>query len=388
MIFDEEINRIGTHCTQWDYVQDRFGKKGLLPFTISDTDFALPNNVLESLNARLKHPVFGYTRWDHPEFKDAVKSWYYKRFQTKIQDEWIYYTPTVIYAISQLITLKSNEGNGIIIQTPAYDAFFKVIKENKRNVVENPLSYINNQYKIDFKDLEEKLAHQNNKILLLCSPHNPTGRVWSTEELNNIITLCKKYNVFIISDEIHMDIVRSEYQHQPILNYSTNDIALVTSGSKTFNFPGLVFAYVLLPSLQDGEQFLNKLKKKDGLSSPSILGMEATINAYKCEDWVDSLNQYLERNIKVVEDYIDEYLPDILLVKPESTYLLWLDISKLNMDMKQLQNKLIEKGNVAIMDGSEYGGNGNQFLRFNIGCPKSKVEEGLKRVYKSIYQNE
>ncbi|HBV04700.1 MalY/PatB family protein [Mammaliicoccus lentus] len=385
--FDEVINREGTNCTQWDYVQDRFGQSGLLPFTISDTDFALPKQVIQRLNERMSHPVFGYTRWNHKEFKNSIETWYQKRFNIKIEKDWIYYTPTVIYAISQLIKMKSNENDGVIIQTPAYDAFFNVIKENNRTVVQNDLIYKDGYYSIDFIYLEELLSKSNNKILLLCSPHNPTGRVWSVDELTTLIELCRKHDVYIISDEIHMDIVRKEYNHIPLFKKSIENIAIVTSGSKTFNFPGLLFAYVLIPDLEDGNIFLRYLKQRDGLSSPSIMGMEATITAYnECSEWVEELNNYIDENIKLVQEYLERNLPEIKLVYPESTYLLWLDISGLNMTMDELQERLIKIGNVAIMDGKTYGGNGQLFLRYNIGCPKSKVLEGLNRLKLSIYK--
>lgn len=385
--FDEVINREGTNCTQWDYVQDRFGQSGLLPFTISDTDFALPKQVIQRLNERMSHPVFGYTRWNHKEFKNSIETWYQKRFNIKIEKDWIYYTPTVIYAISQLIKMKSNENDGVIIQTPAYDAFFNVIKENNRTVVQNDLIYKDGYYSIDFIYLEELLSKSNNKILLLCSPHNPTGRVWSVDELTTLIELCRKHDVYIISDEIHMDIVRKEYNHIPLFKKSIENIAIVTSGSKTFNFPGLLFAYVLIPDLEDGNIFLRYLKQRDGLSSPSIMGMEATITAYnECSEWVEELNNYIDENIKIVQEYLERNLPEIKLVYPESTYLLWLDISGLNMTMDELQERLIKIGNVAIMDGKTYGGNGQLFLRYNIGCPISKVLEGLNRLKLSIYK--
>lgn len=383
--FNKVIDRTGTNCTQWDYVQDRFGQSDLLPFTISDTDFALPHTIMEHLNNRMKHPIYGYTRWNHTDFKSTVMNWYKSRFNTEIDEDWIYYTPTVIYAVSQLIHMKSNLNDGVIIQTPAYDAFYNVIKENHRTVVENQLFYEDGYYTIDFKQLEMQLAKPENKILLLCSPHNPTGRVWTEEELTTIIKLCQEHHVYIISDEIHMDIVRKGNNHIPILDKSTNDIAIVTSGSKTFNFPGLLFAYTLIPNKEDGDAFLNHLKKQDGLSSPSIMGMEATIAAYeKASDWVDALNEYLDDNIHAVQSFLKEHIPEIKVVYPESTYLIWLDVSDLNMTMDELQHRLINIGKVAIMDGQTYGGNGQYFLRYNVGCPKSKVLEGLERLKLSI----
>lgn len=385
MIFDTAINRKGTYCTQWDYVEDRFGEADLLPFTISDTDFMVPEEVLETLKERMNHPVFGYTRWNHHELKEAIKQWYQSRFDTLLEEEWIMYTPTVIYAVSILIQMLTKKGEGVVLQTPAYDAFFKVIQDNDRLLVENPLIYEENQYRIDFTDLEEKLARPENKVLLLCSPHNPTGRVWKQWELEKIVALCRHYSIFLLSDEIHMDILGRGQRHIPITRFNYEQVAIVTSGTKTFNFPGLTFAYALIPNLGLREHFQRKLKNADGLSSTNIFGMLATMSAYRyCSHWVDELNHYLESNQRYVKAFIQEKLPDVKVVDLEATYLMWLDISKAVSDTSLLREKLISVGKVAIMDGSIYGGNGHQFLRLNIGCPKSKLVDGLDRMLKSF----
>ncbi|HGF8041931.1 TPA: MalY/PatB family protein [Enterococcus faecium] len=383
--FDTAINRKGTYCTQWDYVEDRFGEADLLPFTISDTDFMVPEEVLETLKERMNHPVFGYTRWNHHELKEAIKQWYQSRFDTLLEEEWIMYTPTVIYAVSTLIQMLTKKGEGVVLQTPAYDAFFKVIQDNDRLLVENPLIYEENQYRIDFTDLEEKLARPENKVLLLCSPHNPTGRVWKQWELEKIVALCRQYSIFLLSDEIHMDILGRGQRHIPITRFNYEQVAIVTSGTKTFNFPGLTFAYALIPNLGLREHFQRKLKNADGLSSTNIFGMLATMSAYRyCSHWVDELNHYLESNQRYVKAFIQEKLPDVKVVDLEATYLMWLDISKAVSDTSLLREKLISVGKVAIMDGSIYGGNGHQFLRLNIGCPKSKLVDGLDRMLKSF----
>ncbi|KAA0689745.1 pyridoxal phosphate-dependent aminotransferase [Enterococcus faecium] len=385
MTFDTAINRKGTYCTQWDYVEDRFGEADLLPFTISDTDFMVPEEVLETLKERMNHPVFGYTRWNHHELKEAIKQWYQSRFDTLLEEEWIMYTPTVIYAISTLIQMLTKKGEGMVLQTPAYDAFFKVIQDNDRLLVENPLIYEESQYRIDFTDLEEKLAMPENKVLLLCSPHNPTGRVWKQWELEKIVALCRQYSIFLLSDEIHMDILGRGQRHIPITRFNYEQVAIVTSGTKTFNFPGLTFAYALIPNLGLREHFQRKLKNADGLSSTNIFGMLATMSAYRyCSHWVDELNHYLESNQRYVKAFIQEKLPDVKVVDLEATYLMWLDISKAVSDIPLLREKLISVGKVAIMDGSIYGGNGHQFLRLNIGCPKSKLVDGLDRMLKSF----
>ena len=385
MFFDEPINRKGTHCTQWDYVEDRFGEKNLLPFTISDTDFKVPAAVEAALIKRMQHPVFGYTRWNHNEFKQAVCKWYSERFKSRIDSDWLVYSPSVMYSIKLLVTLLSNPGDGIIIQTPAYDAFYKMIKENKRKIVPNALIYDANSYRIDFEELTRLMAQPENKVLLLCSPHNPTGRVWQKDELQRIIELAKTHDVFIISDEIHMDIVRKGQRHQPIIDLLQENVALVTSGSKTFNFPGLIYSYGIIPDPKLRERFLTQLKEADGLSSTSIFGMTATIAAYDNESkWVDQLNDYLDGNIAYVIAYLQEHHPELVVTKSEATYLMWIDCTALGLTMVELQQRMIRKGKVAIMSGEIYGKEGRNFLRLNIGCSREKLIDGLKRFTLSL----
>ncbi|GAA2898438.1 MalY/PatB family protein [Enterococcus casseliflavus] len=385
MFFDEPINRKGTQCTQWDYVEDRFGEKNLLPFTISDTDFKVPAAVEAALIKRMQHPVFGYTRWNHNEFKQAVCKWYSERFNSMIKSDWLVYSPSVMYSVKQLVTLLSEPGDGIIIQTPAYDAFYKMIKENKRKIVPNALIYDANSYRIDFEELTRLMAQPENKVLLLCSPHNPTGRVWQKDELQRIIELAKTHDVFIISDEIHMDIVRKGQKHQPIIDLLQENVALVTSGSKTFNFPGLIYSYGIIPDPKLRERFLTQLKEADGLSSTSIFGMTATIAAYDNESkWVDQLNDYLDGNIAYVIAYLQEHHPELVVTKSEATYLMWIDCTALGLTMAELQQRMIRKGKVAIMSGEIYGKEGRNFLRLNIGCSREKLIDGLKRFTLSL----
>ncbi|MFB8624912.1 MalY/PatB family protein [Enterococcus casseliflavus] len=385
MFFDEPINRKGTQCTQWDYVEDRFGEKNLLPFTISDTDFKVPAAVEAALIKRMQHLVFGYTRWNHNEFKQAVCKWYSERFNSMIKSDWLVYSPSVMYSVKQLVTLLSEPGDGIIIQTPAYDAFYKMIKENKRKIVPNALIYDAKSYRIDFEELTRLMAQPENKVLLLCSPHNPTGRVWQKDELQRIIELAKTHDVFIISDEIHMDIVRKGQRHQPIIDLLQENVALVTSGSKTFNFPGLIYSYGIIPDPKLRERFLTQLKEADGLSSTSIFGMTATIAAYDNESkWVDQLNDYLDGNIAYVIAYLQEHHPELVVTKSEATYLMWIDCTALGLTMAELQQRMIRKGKVAIMSGEIYGKEGRNFLRLNIGCSREKLIDGLKRFTLSL----
>lgn len=385
--FNNTVNRLGTFCTQWDYIEDRFGEKSLLPFSISDMDFLSPPEVLQAIEKRLQHGVFGYTRWNHPEFKQAISSWFLKRFSSCIQEDWIVYSPSVIYSVAKLMEILTDEGDHIIIQTPAYDAFFKVIEDNHRVISDNELLYKNGEYTIDFTDLEEKLSHPKAKVLLLCSPHNPTGRVWTKEELDRIVSLCERHHVYIISDEIHMDIVHKGNAHIPITDCAVDasKVFLCTSASKTFNTPGLGGSYSLIPDPEIREAFLLFLKNKEGLSNASIFGTLATITAYnECEKWVDDLVKYMEDNIVTIQCFLKEHVPKLELSMPESTYLAWIDVSQLPFSSEELQHALVHHGKVAIMPGATYGEAGRNFIRMNVGCPRTKVMEGLLRLKKAI----
>lgn len=385
MSFNEQIDRKGTYCTQWDYIEDRFGKNDLLPFTISDTDFKVPTGVEAALQERLRHPIFGYTRWNHTDFKSAVTHWYKERFGHQIDEDWLVYSPSVIYSIKQLICLLSKPGEGVIIQTPAYDAFYKLIAGNGRKLIINELIYQEGAYQLDFEDLRRQFEQSENKILLLCSPHNPTGRVWTKKELVNIIELAQKNEVFIISDEIHMDILRKGQHHRPLTELIQKNVAVVTSGSKTFNFPGLIFSYGLIPDPSLRQRFLHQMKEADGLSSTSIFGLVATISAYEKEsNWVSELNRYIDDNIAFVTAYLNQHHPEILVTKSEATYLMWLDCARLPFTMEELQQRMIERGKVAIMSGEVYGKASRNFLRLNVGCPRKKLEEGLRRLTESL----
>ena len=385
MNFDEIKDRRGTYCTQWDYVKDRFGKEGLLPFTISDMDLESPEEIVEALVKRINHKIFGYSRWNHDDFKNSIENWYKKRFSCEINKDWIVYSPSVIYAVSKFVEMKSEKGDGVLINTPGYDGFFKMILGNERKIISSPLKNINGKYEIDFEDFEKKCREA--KIFLLCSPHNPVGKVWTEKELAKIIEICKKNNVFIISDEIHMDIVYNK-KHIPIVSLGKDyleNIVLCTSASKTFNIPAFTGSYLFIPSEKNREDFLKILKERDALSSPSILAVIATMTAYnECEYWVDELIKYTENNIKFVKEYLEKNIPELFCEIPDGSYFAWIDFSKLGISSEEFQKYLIDIGEVAVMPGLTYGEEGRYFLRLNVACSIKKVEDGLKRIKKTV----
>ena len=385
--FDQYINRVGTYCTQWDYIKDRFGSNDLLPFSISDMDFQSPPEMIDAIKKRTNHGIFGYTRWNHSEYKSAITSWYKRRFAANISMEWVVYSPSVIYSIARLIEILSSEADHIILQTPAYDAFFNVIHESKRKLMPNPLVYKNGRYELDFDDLEKKLAHPKAKVLLLCNPHNPTGRVWTEQELKKIVTLCSMYNVKIISDDIHMDITYNGQRFIPITSVADDQqaIYICSSASKTFNTPGLGGSYLLIPNEESRESFMRLLKYRDGVSSANIFGEISVIEGYRHGDtWVDGLCSYVYNNMKLVQEFIIQELPAIRFDIPESTYLAWIDCTDLMKTNQELKQALVDVGKVGIMSGEVYGEDRGVFLRMNVGCPQSKVMEGLERLKRSV----
>ncbi|EMV2834436.1 TPA: bifunctional maltose regulon transcriptional repressor/cystathionine beta-lyase MalY, partial [Escherichia coli] len=372
--FSKVVDRHGTWCTQWDYVADRFGTADLLPFTISDMDFATAPCIIEALNQRLIHGVFGYSRWKNDEFLAAIAHWFSTQHYTAIDPQSVVYGPSVIYMVSELIRQWSETGEGVVIHTPAYDAFYKAIEGNQRTVMPVALEKQPDGWFCDMGKLEAVLAKPECKIMLLCSPQNPTGKVWTCDELEIMADLCERHGVRVISDEIHMDMVWGEQPHIPWSNVARGDWALLTSGSKSFNIPALTGAYGIIENSSSRDAYLSALKGRDGLSSPSVLALTAHIAAYQQgAPWLDALRVYLKDNLTYIADKMNAAFPELNWQIPQSTYLAWLDLRPLNIDDNALQKALIEQEKIAIMPGYTYGEEGRGFVRLNAGCPRSKL---------------
>ncbi|CAM6810468.1 MULTISPECIES: MalY/PatB family protein [Enterobacter] len=383
--FSTVVDRHGTWCTQWDYVADRFGAADLLPFTISDMDFATAPCITDALHQRIHHGVFGYSRWKNDEFLAAVAHWFQQRFHSQIETDAVVYGPSVIYMVSELIRLWSNPGEGVVVHTPAYDAFYKAIEGNARHVVPVEMEKNASGWLGNMAALEAALAKPENKILLLCSPQNPTGKVWTRDELEQMAELCERYDVAVISDEIHMDMVWGEHRHTPWNEVARGKWALLTSGSKSFNIPALTGAYGLIGDDASRNGYLSALKGRDGLSSPSVLALTAHIAAYQQgAPWLDALRSYLDANLHYIAQELNSAFPKLNWQPPEATYLAWIDLRPLNIDDRALQKTLIEQQKVAIMPGYTYGKEGNGFVRLNAGCPRSKLEQGVQRLIAGI----
>ena len=376
--FNEVHNRLGTYCTQWDYIQDRFNKKDLIPFSISDTDFIIPKPITEKIFEVAHHQIYGYTRWNHHDFKSSITGYFERRHHTHIEEDWILYSPTVMYSVSLLIRLLSQPHDKVLTFEPMYDSFYTVIQDNDRQLVAHRLISKDGTFEIDF-DLFEKQV-QECQLLLLCSPHNPTGRIWTKEEMDQIIKICKKYQVKIISDEIHMDIQLRDRKYIPLLSYihEYDELYTAASSSKTFNTPGLIGSYLMIPNEEVREKFLMHTRRKDFLNSVSIFGMYATMIGYtQCDDYIDQLNDYIKENMKIVEEFIKEELHDFKFKTPDGTYLAWIDARDVPYTAEEIQDALVNVGGIGIMKGEIYGG--PKYLRMNIGCPQSKLKEGLRR---------
>lgn len=383
--FDEVHNRLGTYCTQWDYIEDRFNKKDLIPFSISDTDFIIPKPITEKIHEVAEHQIYGYTRWNHHDFKSSITSYYGRRFDTHMEEDWVLYSPSVMYSVSLLIRLLSKPGDKVLTFNPMYDSFFTVIEDNDRKLVSHHLVKVDGTFKIDF-DLFDQQASECT-LLLLCAPHNPTGRIWTDEEMSKMVAICKKHNVKIISDEIHMDMHLRDHKHIPLLKYLNeyNELYTASSASKTLNTPGLIGSYVVVPNSEVRDAFLHQTRRVDFLNSASILGMYATMIGYtQCDDYIDQLNEYIKGNMALVESFIQENLPDFKFQIPDGTYLAWIDARNVPYTSEEIQDALVNVGGVAIMKGETYGENGTKYLRMNLGCPRSKIEEGLKRFKKAM----
>lgn len=381
--FDRVIDRMGTYSTQWDYAADRFGRPDVLPFSISDTDFAVPGEVMGALRARMEHPIFGYTRWNHADYKAGVAGWFERDGVSHVDMDWVVYSPSVIYSAASIIRLVSEPGDAVVTLSPMYDAFHGLIEGNGRTLLSVSQASAMDGYGLDWDALDAALARQDSKVMLLTNPHNPTGKVFSKDELGRIVELCGRHGVFLISDDIHRDIILGEVPYTPVTDVTTEGVALLCSASKTFNTPGLIGSYALLPEEGLRERFLYELKQKNALSSVSVLGMTAQMEAYRSgSEYVSEMVSYVRANMEALKAFLDESLPEIRFEVPEGTYLAWMDASGLGLEASELQRRLVDIGHVGIMSGETYGGAG--YLRMNLACPRSKAERGMERMLRGI----
>lgn len=379
--FDKIIKRRNTKSVKWD-----LGEEDVIPMWVADMDFEVLDVITDKIIERANHPIYGYTI-PNDEYYNSIIKWWKDRYNYSIKKDWISYSPGVVPAVNMLIRAFTNPGDRVLLQTPVYHPFYEAVKNNGCELVENPLRLVDNKYFMDFEDLERKFKDYNVKVMVLCSPHNPVGRVWTKEELLMLGELCLKYGVIVISDEIHCDLVYKDYKHIPFPSISDEFAkmgVMCTAPSKTFNLAGLQVSSVIIPNEILRKKF-NHILDCNGLMLPNIFGIEALEAAYNHgEKWLNQLIDYLKGNLEYLTEFIEENIPKVKVIKSEGTYLVWLDCRELNMGPKELHEFFLIEAKVWFDEGYIFGNAGDGFERVNIACPRSILEEGLRRIDKAI----
>lgn len=379
--FDEIINRSNTDSVKFDELNINFGKEDLMPFWVADMDFKLPEFAIEELVKRAEHGIFGYTRRDEDYYKSII-NWLKTRHNFNVEEGEIEYGPGVVFLLNMMIRLFTNKGDKIIIQPPVYYPFYNVIKGNEREIVENRLVEVNGRYEMDYKDLEEKAKDPDVKMLILCSPHNPVGRVWEREELEKLGRICIDNDVLIVSDEIHFDLVFKPNKHIPFGSISDEFKAksiTCTAPTKTFNIAGLHNAYCIIHDKKMMDKYVKELKLLDLNRNNAFSNVIAPVLYNNGEDWLEGLLDYLQGNIDYICNFVEENLSGIKNKKPEGTYLMFLDCRELGLSVEQLDDLFIDAG-LALDSGHWFGENGHGFMRLNIACPRSKLEIAMEKL--------
>lgn len=377
--FDKLLDRKGTDCLKWDMAEKVYGHE-VIPLWIADMDFEVLPELQEAMIKRASHPSFGYTA-AAPAYRENIIAWNKKRNGLEIAKEDILPVPGVVTAIAFALNALTKEGDRVLINTPVYNPFASTIKGSKRELVTSSLKLVDGKQVMDFADMEEKMKN-GVKMIILCNPHNPIGRVWTREELNQLVELCAKYNVYLFSDEIHSDIVYGGHKHCSILTVSdkAKEISFCAMApSKTFNIAGLKSSMFIIQNPEIRE-------KVSALINAYHIGIDlfaykATEVVYGCgEKWVDELNEYLYENAKFVTEYCETKLPKVKTYVPEGTYLMWLDFSAYGLSQEELMTKLKDEANVGMNSGATYGEEGVGFARLNIGCPRSMLEKAMNQI--------
>lgn len=379
--FDELVDRRGTNSYKWDSCAD----SDVIPLWVADMDFKTAPVIVEALQKRVSHAIFGYTKVPETYFKSVVE-WFKKRHGWNFSEDWIIYTSGVVPAISAVIKAMTTPGDKVIVQTPVYNCFFSSIINNDCEVYANPLKYENGIYTIDFDDLELKASDPQAKLLLLCNPHNPAGRVWTTDELARIGEICSRHNVVVVADEIHCEFVFPGHKYTPYasVNESTKQNSIVCNApSKAFNTAGLQIANIITPNSLWRKK-IDKAININEVCDVNPFGVEALIAAYSEEgaEWLQQLNSYLFSNYNLLRRFFDENLPFLPVTSLEGTYLVWINCSAIKKRSSEICDYLLEKYKVWVNSGDMYGD--DSFIRINLACPKQRLEEGLSRIAKGM----
>lgn len=388
--FDRVIDRTRTNSMKWNkhFLKYRFESEEVLPLWVADMDFQCPQPVIEVLKKRAAEEIYGYSWHKIPAYLNAVTNWMKRRHNWEVNKDWIVFSPGIVPAIYMLIQTFVNIGEKVIIQPPVYDPFFTAIENNGRQVLLNQLLYENKKYSIDFEDFEEKAKDPLTKMFILCSPHNPIGRVWTEKELRRIGDICIDNEILIVSDEIHHDLILSGYKHTLFSTISKefeHNTFVCTSPGKTFNIAGLQISNIIISDKRKREAFTNTIMNINGIMIPNVFGIVALITGYdEGEEWLDQVLKYIEANFKFLKEFVSENLPDVDFIDPEGTYLAWLDFSKLGMNDEELREFMLKKAKVALDDGKIFGPGGEGFQRMNIACPRSLLKECMIRIVNAL----
>jgi cystathionine beta-lyase len=384
--FDEFVDRYGTQSAKWETYD-----KDVLPLWVADMDFKSPQAIINKIVDRARHGIFGYSNY-HSDYYNAITGWFKRHYKWDIKKEWLSFTPGVIPAINIALRSFTNPGDKIIVQNPVYYPFYGAIENSGRQILFNHLKLSNRRYTMDLDDLRQKIKDPRIKMLILCSPHNPIGRVWSKEELIHLGEICIENKILIISDEIHCDLIYPGYKHTNFASineeFAMNSITC-TSLSKTFNLAGLQLSNIIIPNKRLRDRFRNTIESlfipEEFGYLPNSLSLVAFTTAYNdCDSWLSALIQYLVGNLNFLEEFLKTNIPQIKMIKPEGTFLVWLDFSTLGISHNQLEDFLLDKAKVALDDGAKFGKGGEGFQRINIACPRSTLSKALTRIHNAV----
>lgn len=387
--FDREIDRKNTNSLKYDFAVERGRDVDVLPLWVADMDFQAPKPVLDALQNAVSHGIFGYSEVKG-EYFDALYRWFDSRFDWQPKSEWLVKTPGVVFALAMAVRALTKEGDSVLIQPPVYYPFFEVIRDNNRKIVESPLLLTDGHYEIDFDDLEEKIASQNVKLFLLCSPHNPVGRVWTKEELQKLGELCDRYHVFVVADEIHCELVYEGHDYTPFASLSErfrqNSVTCV-SPSKAFNLAGLQIANIIAAD-EGVRRRIDRAININEVCDVNPFGVIATIAAYnEGGAWLDALRKYLWENYEYLYRFFEQRLPQYPVLPLEGTYLVWIDCRASSIGSDATTLRLQEEQKLMVNSGTLYGPGGEGFIRLNIACPRTLLADGLERIAHVLVQN-
>lgn len=384
--FDEIIDRKGTSCVKYDGLKNAYqGKENLIPLWVADMDFATPDFIVEALKKRCEHPVFGYT-FDDDEYYESIQTWLDYKYHWKTEREWISYIPGIVKGIGLAVQCFTQPGDKVIIQPPVYHPFRLVPTRMGREVVYNPLKLEDGIYKMDFEQLES-LIDKDCKMLILSNPHNPGGVVWEKEVLVKLAQICSAHGILVISDEIHAEMTYPQFRHHPFATVSEEAAACSVTfmaPSKTFNIAGIVSSYALVPDSRMREKFYSFLEAGE-LNAGTIFAFTATKAAYTYgAEWLQQMRSYVIENVNFVDEYLKKNIPQIKVYRPQASFLVWLDCRELKLTQPELVQLFEDKAGLALNDGTMFGKEGEGFMRLNIGCPRSILNQALESLKKAI----